>query len=188
MAISILIGKIECVIRANSHRGISVRRKRLWKFTDGPCYPVVLGDNYGLVGSATDIRDVCGSVRANFDMTVYATTVSERVHWHGWTKSRSAVDGDRADSINNRLRAVPDAVWIARIQPGRYRLSIGSTTDSLMINTRWRARTDARSKSATVIVSPLHSGTRRRQPHLLRNKSASSVRIGKQDWIAEETR
>src|SRR5258705_6876519 len=179
MAISVLIGKIESVIRANSHGGIAIRRKRLWKLTDGPRYPVVLGDDYGLVGSATDIRYVCGSVRANFDMTVYATTVNERVHRHGWTKSRSAVDGDRADRISNRLRAVPDAVWIARIQPGRYRLSIGSAADSLMIDTRWRTRTCARSKRATVVVSPLHSGTRWRQPHLLRNESASSVRIGK---------
>src|SRR5258705_1727487 len=115
MAISVLIGKIESVIRADSHGGIAIRRKRLRKLTDGPRYSIVLGDNYSLVGSATDIRDVRGSVRANFDMTVYATTVSERVHRHGWTKGRSAVDRDRADLVRNRLRALPDAAWIARI-------------------------------------------------------------------------
>src|SRR5438270_11417608 len=123
---------------------------------DGPCSAIVSGgDHRGISAAAVLVGNIRGAIGANFDVSVQAAAVGQRVNRHGGAISKAAVQADSAGGVNHILGAVIDGVLISngwrqlRYQAGSER----AAADRLMIDSSRSAASHRGRVAGTVIIT-----------------------------------
>jgi hypothetical protein len=119
---------------------------------DRPGNSVVGRRNHRSCSIAILVGDVGRAVRANFDVSMQAAAIKQRIDWDGDAVSESAIHAQRARGVNNILRAVIDRVRITNSERN-HGGSKWASANRLVINSRRNTAPHSRCVIRAVVIT-----------------------------------
>src|SRR5258708_6424462 len=148
-AISILIAKINCALRADRHAGIVSALNAVGNGPNAPGESVVFGNHNALLAAATAVRNIYGAICANHWVAMQTAALTG-VNWHPRAIGEPPVVTAGTVSSHAGLGTVIDGMrisWSGSFT--RQRISKWSTTDRLMVGAARRTATFVRNPGVT---------------------------------------